>query len=177
MNRHGSDKRDVCHNALQTSLIREHESGEEFRALLIAKSRNRVLPRTRQIELVIYLPLLPRTRQIGLVMHHRCEASYGAWCPSLICRVQSYKKSSFESPLFMKNLSNSNRFFDISQTVCSRPAGRRWHTAEAARVPAFAASCLAGNMVRHSVVWQDVRGWRYLKISFMRWYLFSSVGL
>ena len=162
MNRHGSDKRDVCHNALQTSLIREHESGEEFRALLIAKSRNRVLP---------------RTRQIGLVMHHRCEASHGAWCPSLICRVQSYKKSSFESPLFMKNLSNSNRFFDISQTVCCRPAGRRWHTAEAARGPAFAASCLAAIMVRHSVVWQDVQGCRYLKISFMRRYLLSSAGL
>ena len=162
MNRHGSDKRDVCHNALQTSLIREHESGEESRALLIAKSRNRVLP---------------RTRQIGLVMHHRCEASYGAWCPSLICRVQSYKKSSFESPLFKKNLSNTNRFFDISQTVCCRPAGRRWHAAEVARMPAFAASCLAGNMVRHSVVWQDVWGCRYLKISFMRRYLLSSAGL
>ena len=69
MNRHGSDKRDVCHNALQTSLIREHESEEEFRALLIAKSRNRVLPRTRQIGLVMYLPLLSRTRQIGLVIY------------------------------------------------------------------------------------------------------------
>ena len=38
MNLDGSDKPCVCHNALQTSLIRE-KSGEEFRALLIAKSK------------------------------------------------------------------------------------------------------------------------------------------
>ena len=38
MNHRGSDKLYVCRNALQTSLIRE-KSGEEFRALLIAKSK------------------------------------------------------------------------------------------------------------------------------------------
>ena len=38
MNLDGSDKPCVCRNALQTSLIRE-KSEEEFRALLIAKSK------------------------------------------------------------------------------------------------------------------------------------------
>lgn len=38
MNLDGSDKPCVCRNALQTSLNRE-KSGEEFRALLIAKSK------------------------------------------------------------------------------------------------------------------------------------------
>jgi hypothetical protein len=41
MNLHGSDKPHVCHNALQTSLIRD-KSEEEFRALLIAKSSKRM---------------------------------------------------------------------------------------------------------------------------------------
>ena len=39
MNLDGSDKPCVCRNALQTSLIRKKKSGEEFRALLIAKSK------------------------------------------------------------------------------------------------------------------------------------------
>ena len=41
MNLPDSDKPHVCHNALQTSLIRD-KSEEEFRALLIAKSSKRM---------------------------------------------------------------------------------------------------------------------------------------